>query len=147
MRIKCQHGYFKFFEDAPGEISRFASIYGFELEPKDDYYTFSFLLDAPEYSFIGKPYLGLPAIKKFAGHPWEVMRENNFIYDFTLDMMRLIQTVILKSDLKEAGNYFVSSGLLMPGSFRDDGKRVKEYTAWMIWSTSKFKYSEVVFES
>lgn len=146
MRIKCQHGYFKFFEDEPGEISKFNSLYDFGLVAKNDYYTFPFLVDAPEYSFILKPYLGIPAIANFAGEPWEVMEENKLVYDFDLGLVKPILSVIKKAELTDAGNYFVANGLLAPGSFNIRGKRVVEYSAWLSWSTFKFKYTEVIYE-
>lgn len=146
MKIKCIHGYFIFEETEVGQIARFNSIFGLGVVPNDDHYTFPFLVDAPEHSFDGSTYLGAAATETFAGKPWEVMRTNELIYDFNSGSVKQISSVSTKANLVETGFYFTSSGLLMPGSFRDDGKRVTDYTAWFIFSSMKFRYTEVVYE-
>ncbi len=146
MQLKCIHGYFKFRETRPGQISVFSNMSGFLFEGQDDYFTFSFLKDAPKYSILGKSYLGVPAIKTFEGEPWEVMRENKLVYDFTKNLVVPISTIVLPVSLSETTNYFLSNGMIVPGSLTDEGLRVKDYAAFFLFDTGKFKYSEVEFE-
>lgn len=146
MKIRCDHGYFFFEEERAGEISKFSSLYGFTLVPKDTYYTFAALELAPDFSLVALPYLGVPAVKTFEGKPWTVMRENGFVYNFGTGLVVPIESVITRATVYSAGFYLVSDGLLLPGSLSADGKRVTEYTAHMVWDQAKFRYTEVVYE-
>lgn len=144
MKIKCLHGYFKFWEPKAGVISDFSSLFGFDLVSIDDYFTFSALEDAPRYSIIGGTYLGATATKTFEGDPWEVMRENNLVYDFAKDVIVPIASIVQKMQLDSTNRYFLSNGMILPGSLTDDGTRVTDYAAFFI--NPLFKYSEVIFE-
>ncbi len=146
MQIRCMYGYFMFRETRAGQISSFANFSGFEFKAVDDYYTFSFLEDAPGYSILGGAYLGAPCIKTFEGKPWEIMRANKLIYDFTIDAVVPIAAVIQSVRLGETANYFVSNGMIIPGSVTEDGSRVTDYSAFYLFDTVKFRYSEVSFE-
>lgn len=143
MKVRCDHGYFFFEEERAGELSRFASVYGFELVAKDTYYTFAALMEAPDFSLTAVPYLGVPALKVYAGKPWEVMRENGLVYNFTLGRVVPIQSVTSRAVVQNAGLYRIADGLLLPGSIGDGGLRVTEYTAHLVWDSSKFRYTEV----
>lgn len=144
MRIDCLHGYFKFTEAKAGELSRFIDLYGLELERSGDHYTFSDLVDAPEYAIAGAPYLRIPAIKTFSGPPWEVMRANRLVYDFTKGLVLPIFAIIQPLKLSQAGNFLVSTGMIIPGSVTVDGSRVTDYSAhWSEWG--EFRYSGVEY--
>lgn len=146
MKIRCVHGYFMIREDFAGELARFARLYDLEFVPKDDYYTFKDLEEAPDYSLEGQPYLGSPAPKTFAGRPWEVMRENGLVYDFTTGLVDQIDTVSERADLSETEFYYTSDGLLLPGSLAADGTRVTDFTAEYVWQSSNFRYTEVIYD-
>lgn len=143
MLINCQHGYFKFREAKQGEISEFVRQVGLDLVFVDDYFTFPLLEDAPKYSIVGKPYLGVPAIKTFEGEPWEVMRENDLIYDFNKEVVLPILSVTDLISLDQGRNYYITDGLILPGSIMADGSRVTEYSAWLYFDTWRFKYTEI----
>jgi hypothetical protein len=146
MKVSCQHGFFKFWEAKAGQISDFISTYGFDLISENDYFTFSFLSDAPKYSIAGGEYLGALATKTFEGEPWEVMRENNLVYDFNLDKVVLIETIIQPVQLKTTDRYILADGMILPGSLTDAGERVTDYAAFYLFDSVKFKYSEVTVE-
>lgn len=144
MKINCQHGYFTFEESRPGDISRFMSLFaGLSIVSIGNRFTFEDLADAPEYSIAGKTYLGAIATATFTGTPGEIMRENKLIYDFDLGTLRPIASIVKKIKLSTASNYFLTPGLIMPGSLTDDGTRVTDYSAWYLFDSGKFKYSEV----
>lgn len=146
MRIDCLHGYFKFYEERPGQVFEFATLFGLDVVPMGDYYTLSGLEDAPDYSIVGGTYLDVPAIATFEGPPWEVMRANKIIYNFSLDLAQSRLTVTSAVKAVQAESYYISTGLMVPGSFRDDGLRVTDYSAWFSKDTMKFKYSQVTYE-
>ncbi len=144
MTIDCLHGYFIFREDRSGEISEFMSLYdGLVLEKKDDYYTFSSLVAAPEYSVAGVTYLGAQTTETYEGKPWEIFEANGLIYNFELDQVQLINEVTQRVSIKTAKNYFITPGLILPGAVTEDGTRVTDYAAR--YSFLKFRYSEVTF--
>lgn len=143
MRIKCLHGYFLFEETRLGQISDFMRRFGFSLVQVGPFYTFETLADAPRYSLKGKPLMGVPATKNFEGEPWEVFAENAVVYDFSKDLVLPIGLVVQPTTVLQAGNRFVSPGLILPGSTTEGGKRVKDYAAWYSRDTLRFLYSEV----
>jgi hypothetical protein len=130
-----------------GELSYFASRYKLEIEPENDFYTFARLVNAPRYSIQTKPYIDPAAIasKTFEGNPWDVMRENNLVYDFTLDMVRPIVSITKKLQIQGALNYFFSDGLLLPGSINSLGQRVLSYSGYFASDGLQFRYSEVEY--
>lgn len=146
MRIECIHGYFRFFETSVGQISRFMSMFGLEIERNDDHFTFSALVDAPTYSIAGGTFLGIPTIKTFEGRPWDVMRANRLIYDFNKGIVRPIDSVLQTLTLEQSGNYYLTSGMILPGSIIEDGSRVTDYAAFYSSDRASFKYSELTYE-
>ncbi len=145
MKIKCLHGYFIFEELAPGQVSKFMSIFGLSLVPKENYFTFSDLEDAPDFSLLGLPYLEAVTTKTFAGKPWEIFEANGFVYNYDLGLVVPILSVVQRVSIFNAGTHFLSDGLVLPGSLTDEGKRVKDYAAWFSSGHMRFKYSEVTY--
>jgi hypothetical protein len=141
MRIRCVHGYYFFEESSVGQLSDFMNRYALSIVPNGDHFTFEFLKDAPRYSILGNPYLGAPAIKTFEGEPWEIMRENQLVYNFQTGLMQSLLAVTQVTPLNNAGRYYVSNGLILPGSLTDGGLRVTDYSAR--YSGLRFQYSEV----
>jgi hypothetical protein len=137
------HGYFVFEEQRAGEVSDFMRLFEVDLVRKDHYFTFEDLEDAPDYSIAGAPLLNTVAIATFAGLPWEVFEQNELVYDFTTGLLVPLLSITRIVSLKAAGNYFVSPGLILPGSLTDEGTRVTAYASWFSFDTMKFKYSEV----
>lgn len=146
MKIKCLHGYFVFEESRAGEASDFSSLFGLDLVRKADYFTFADLEDAPEYSIKGASLLNAVATKTFEGPPGEVFRANEMVYNYDTGLLVPISSVTNIVQLYNAGNFYVSPGLIFPGSLTDRGFRVTDYAAWFSTDTLKFKYSEVTSE-
>jgi hypothetical protein len=143
MKIKCQHGFFLFEERSPGDVSQFISLFGFDIVPYKEKFTFDFLSTAKDYSILGNTYLGALATKTFEGEPYEIMAENDLIYDFNKNLVVNIFTVSQQIRLLKSGSLFISDGLLLPGSFNETGKRVIDFSGWFSFDNFKFKYSEV----
>jgi hypothetical protein len=143
MRISCLHGFFRFYEDYPGECSEFADLYGFDLVFENDYFTFETLSDADDYSIVGKTFCGAIATKNYAGLPWEIMRENSLVYNFNLDQVVPIATITTIAKILFAGSSYSFDGLVMPGSLLSDGSRIKDYSARFSLYLSKYNYSWV----
>lgn len=145
MLIKCVHGFFKFYETESGQISKFNSLYGLEVvRTTDGFYTFSALQAAPDHSIKASTYLGAVATATFGGDPWDVMRANGLVYDWTTGTLKPLTQILVRAAFSDAGSYFVSSGLILPGSLASGGKRITDYTARLIWSSSKFRYTEII---
>ncbi len=145
MRINCLHGYFIFEEQRSGEVSDFISMFGLDIVRKENHFIFGDLEDAPDFSIAGKKYIDTVAIKNYEGNPWEIFEQNKLIYNYDKGLVVPISTVTNFVTLNNAGNFFVSDGLIMPGSITDDG-RVTDYAAWFTTDTMKFKYSAVDYE-
>lgn len=144
MRIECNHGYFKFWEDKVGQVSDFISRYGLAIEFFNGDFIFSDLVDAPDFSIKGGTFLGCPTTETFEGHPWEVMRANRIVYDFSTGRVVPIDTILQTVKLKAYGNFFRASGMIIPGSVMEDGSRVTDYAAH--FQNPDFKYSAVDYE-
>lgn len=146
MIIKCIHGYFIVREQDEGEVARFNSLYSQDLKPKDDYFTFDALVDAPSHSLIAQLFLGLPAVKTYSGQPWEVMEQNSFVYDFTLKAVRPIASITNVVKLQRRLDSWFMKGLIQPGSATSDWQKITGYTCHLdIKSALTYNYSELTF--
>lgn len=145
MQIRCIHGYFIFREHRVGELSDFVSMTGLRLVSKEDYFTFEALENAPDYTIEGAKVLGATAIKTFEGRPWEVFEANALVYDFIHNKVVPISQVTQKFNIKTALNKFVTSGLILPGSIAQDGRKVRDFQCWTPLDRINFQYSEVRF--
>lgn len=141
MRVECIHGYFKFVEYRPGQISDFMSRYGLRISRAEDHFTFTDLVGAPDYSIEGGTFLGCLTTETYEGPPWEVMRVNKIVYDFAKGVVVPIASVSNTITMQSAGRYLLTDGMIIPGSVTDDGKRVTDYAAH--YEDLHFKYSEV----
>lgn len=146
MKLICSHGYFKLEEFTQGEFSDFMSYSGLAIERNGDHFTFDGLVDAPKYSIAGGKYLGCPTTETFEGEPWEVMRANGLVYNFSNGTVVPIETVLTSVHLSSAGNFYDAGGMIQPGSVTDDGKRVTDYAASFSIGQLAFRYSEVTSE-
>jgi len=145
LKIDCLHGFFIFREVEVGQISDFMSFTGFSLVKWRDAYTFEGIEEAPGFSIIGKTVLDAPATATFEGEPWEVFEENGLVYDFGKGLVLPIASIVQSVKINQAGNRFISNGLILPGSLTDSGKRVKDYSAWFSRDTLRFLYSAVEY--
>lgn len=146
MKLRVLHGYFIFTETKVGQVSDFISLTKIPIVPKGEFYTLEALEDMPEYSITGKLLLGaVPAIETFEGKPWEVMEANEMVFDLTLGILRPILSIVNVVAISQAGNRFISNGLIQPGSITADGDRVKDYSAWFSRDTLRWTYSEVTY--
>lgn len=143
MRISCIHGYFIFQELRVGQVSDFMSRYGLELVSMGAYYTFKDLESAPRYSLKNKTLFNNVAKVNFEGEPWQVFEKNGLVYDFSKGLVVPISSVTQMTTIDQAGNKFISPGLIKPGSTTEGGQRVKDYSAWFSRDTLTFVYSEV----
>lgn len=143
MKITCRHGYYIFEEKKTGDLSDFVSLFELPLVQVDNYFTFEALQDAPDFSLNGSTYLDADAIKSFAGKPWEVMRENELVFDFNNLEVVDINSIDTNLDIEKAGRFYLSSGLILAGSVTDDGSRVTDYAAHFDKDTMQFRYSFV----
>lgn len=145
MQIKCAHGFFIFKEDRAGEVADFMGLWSLDLVPYEDNFTFKELEDAPEYSIKGGAYLGAICTKTFAGKPWEVFEANGFIFDFGSGLIKQKSEITIPVELQVSGIYYVSNGLILPGSMLS-GQKIISYTAHYSFDKSRFRYSEVTFD-
>lgn len=145
LKINCLHGYFKFQEQRAGEVSDFISLFGLNLSKQDDFFTFDALVDAPKYSIQGESYLDAIAIENFEGKPWEIFKANELVYNYDTGLVQPLETIVQIVTLSASGNFYLSPGLILPGSITDGGSRIIDYAAWVTIDTMKFKYSEVGF--
>ena len=146
MRIVCNHGYFKFFEEKQGEIAKFNTRYGQDLKFVNDYYTFTGLSELNNYSIKGALYSNMVSTKTYAGEPWEIMRQNGFVFNFVLGVL---------SNILITGNFFkpvnvgafkYSEGLVLPGSYSYDARKVTGYTCRFDFDSALYRYTEFYYE-
>lgn len=144
MKIKCLSGFFIFEETALGEMGRFASIFELDLAPwRGNLFTFEALKDAPLYAIEGNTYLGEIVSTTYEGEPWEIFDKNNLVYNFTINKVVNKSTITQPVDIKTGLYSYSTNGLILPSSIMDDGRRVKDYSAWYSFGYNQFKYSEV----
>lgn len=146
MRIICRHGHFAFYPKDAHDIASFADLFTEELVRVGDFYTFSFLKDAPDFSIQGKPFLGLPAVKTFEGAPWEVMRENGFVYNVAAKAIVPKASIVLLSSLELSRDFWTTENpLVQPGSRMPSGEQILSYDAEYIRQASQLRVFEVQY--
>lgn len=145
MKIRCDHGFFRFYEEYSGEASDFMFKYEVELEVKDNYFTFKQIAGAMDYSLFNKPYLSSIANKTFQGKPWEVFKANKFTFDFLLGLVIPIDSVTYEARLDNAGNVYKSLALIVPGTIDQSGNRIISYLCFFNSNRSTYTYSGVEF--
>lgn len=146
MRIKCLDGFFVLDELEPGSISRFQSRFGLEVSPFREKFTFKQLENPLDYAIKGQPYLGATATKTFSGEPWEIFKANSLIFDFTDGVVKQKSAVTSLFKIEQAGNYWISQGLILPGSLTTDGKKIISYSCHYFFDSMRFRYSEVAYD-
>jgi hypothetical protein len=145
MKLKCLHGFYLFEETQVGQLSDYSSFTGFSLVRFRDKYTFADLEDIENYSLISKPILNYLATETFSGEPWEVFEQNSVVYDFTSGLIVPISSITTKAIVQQAGNRFVSPGLILAGSYTNTAQRVKGYSAFYSRDTQRWLYSEIEY--
>lgn len=143
MKIDCINGFFIFTELKVGQISDFMKYSGLDLVKLNGFYTFSDLEEIPGFTIAGTPFLNLVSTKTYQGEPWELFDQNGVVYNFLTGLLVPIVSVTQLIKLSVAGNKFITSGLILPGSLTPEGKRIKSYSGYFSRDTLNFNYSEV----
>ncbi len=129
MRVLCRHGHIALYPRRASDVNTFAASFGVEIEREEDYYTFSGLIDAPEYSLKGSPYLDLPATITFQGKPWDVMKENNFLYNIALKKLVPKASIVAITEITQKGLFYVcNTSILQPGVRTRSGDQILSYS-------------------
>jgi hypothetical protein len=123
VKINCLNGFYKFIPENPLDLSRLKTAFEIELVPCGDYFTFSILREMDSFSIMGFPIMSgiIPstaiAKKNFAGKKWEILKENNLIYNLQLDAITE-QLVAIKPYMltKSIGNYYVFNKIPQAGN-------------------------------
>jgi hypothetical protein len=148
MRILVRHGHFAFFPKNTKDVARFSRFFDQELVREDDYYTFEGLAGLPRFSLTGLAFGDLPALTTYEGRgPWEVMRENNFVFNVDLGILvpklsitKTVQPILIDS-------YFISPApLFQPGSRDSSGQQILSYDGEFMLDTSQLRMLEVSYE-
>lgn len=130
MRCLVRHGHFSFFPKVASDVARFNSYFGADLvrDPEHDFYTFKELAGLADYCLEGKVYKDLPATKTYEGKPWEILRENGWVFSLALKTLVLKETIAIPVNPALVNYYFVTdSPLLQPGSVNAAGSRILSY--------------------
>lgn len=148
MKVLCRHGHFAFFPRDESDISRFANYYNLTLVSENDYYTFPTLKGAPRYSLRLLPWVGLPATVTYEGqNPWDVMRENRFVFSLAFRTVVPVTSVITLIELPRSANYFLAStALIQPGSRLKTGQQILSYDGEYLPDSFKLKIRSFGFE-
>lgn len=147
MRLLCRHGHYAFYPDESYEIQVFNSFYGSSLVRDGDFYTFIGQVGAPNYSLIGKTYKNIPAIARYEGKPWEVMRENGFVFNLATGLFVPAATILTTIKLTMTGQFFLTSNaIVQAGSFDATGQRVLSYDSEFWIEQNQLRVIEYKYE-
>ncbi len=129
MRVICRHGHYAFYPRKTSDIYQFANSFDFDLVREEDYFTFAALKGAPRYSLAGSPYLDVPALETFEGNPWDVMRENDFVYNVDSEILVPKASVMATVEISQKGLFYVTNvPLLQAGSRNVLGRQILSYS-------------------
>jgi hypothetical protein len=148
MRILCRHGHFALYPESAEEISKFQSWTNTKLFRSDDFYTFERLYDLPNYSLTGAPFGNILALKTFEGKPWEVMKENGYVYNVTTKLIVPKLAIVDMVSLNFGQYYYsVQNGILQPGTRQPlPPKQILSYDAYFDCDKFQLKIFGVEYE-
>lgn len=148
MRVIVRHGHFTFYPRDSEDVARFTQYFQTELVPEDDYFTFPALKGLPRYSIAPKPFGNLPAVVTYEGRrAWDVMRENEFVYDVTTELLVPALAVVHLASLAQATYYWVvQRTLLQPGAILPTGQRLLSYDAEFLQDWQQLRLRSVGYE-
>lgn len=146
LKINCLHGFFIFEESEPGQISRFTTLFGLSFARWREAFTFENLENAPTFAISGQKYLNAAVDLTFAGEPWDIMKANGLVYNFGTGELIKKSEVKTLINLEQSGAYWLSSGLILPGSLLKDGRKIHSYNAHFSFNTLRFRYSGVDYD-
>lgn len=147
MRVVCRHGHFAFYPRNEIEVSRFNAIFNQPLFRDEDFYTFALLKAAPTYSLKGKAYLGATALVSYASSPWEILRQNGFVYDFTEMTLRPKAQIVSVINLAVTEDYWAADApLIQAGGFDSSGQKIVSYDGEIDLQTSQLRLFEVEYD-
>lgn len=127
MRVLCRHGHLAFYPRRASDVARYIRFFETEMERLEDFYTFPELVEAEHFSIAGRSYLGLVATVTFEGRPWDVMRENGFVFDVTKRKLVRLASVSLTVELPLSDHYYIAPPLVQPGSRDRSGRKILSY--------------------
>lgn len=145
MRVYCKNGYYKFYPQDIGALKFFIEATGFNLKAEKDYYTFDTLANLNNYIFAGWP-LGLSiAIKNYAGDKSELLKVNQVTYNYTIDQIVPIVSIIGKLRIDE-GAYMSTPELPQVGKFTGLLNRVTGFSGFYDWKLKVYKIERLFYD-
>lgn len=148
MRVLCRHGHLAFYPRTAADVIKFCDFFGVELQRVDDYYTFEPLAELERYSLTGKLYGTLPALTTYEGRaPWEVMRENGFVYHLETEALLAKESVFVKINPPFVGDFFLAeTPLIQPGSRNAAGQQILSYSGEFVDGLFQLRVTEFGYE-
>lgn len=147
MRVLCRHGHIAFYPRQATEIARFTQYFGVELERVRDFYTFPLLAEAPDFSLEGLAYLDVPALATFEGEPWDVMRENGFVYNVDKESIVRKETILTQINSPLVGQFYLPGvPLVQPGSRNASGNQILSYDGEYMIDLNQLRLSGFHYE-
>lgn len=144
MRILSRHGHYAFYPEHSSEIADFCKAFDITLEREDDFYTFPALKGLKDYSLATVVYKDIAATVNYEGKPWEIMRENEVVYNIGLEkVVPLISITTTLSLTLADGFYNVNVPLIQAGSIVPTGERIVDYDAIFVEEYKQLKVMEV----
>lgn len=148
MRIVCEKGFYKFFPQTTGEITRFQTKYGANLKECDEYFTFESLASLPNFSIQGQPYVGVaPALVTYAGKREEVMTKNGLSYYQPAKKVVLKRTFqgFFKLDYNYSNSIVMNN--LPQAYFYDDLGVINGFVGFVDVSVMRYKIEKFFYEN
>lgn len=147
MRVLCDHGFYRFYPDDNGSLARFSHLFAIDLEKERDYYTFSYLKGLKDYSLAGSFYSTGLATKTFEGYPWEIMRANGLVFNFSTGLLVPKIAIINSEKLIPANQFFLcGSRLLQAGSRDQSANQILSYDSDFDFDINKQRIRWVSYE-
>lgn len=147
MRVLCRHGHYSFFPRTESDLGRFVNYYQQELVSDGDFYTFPFLKNLETFSLPLILYKNLPGNSIFEGKPWEVMKENGFVYSLGLKVLVPKESITYVINPPKTGFYFTSqTPMIQAGSFNSAGRQILSFDAEYQFDIQKLRVREFSYE-
>jgi hypothetical protein len=134
-----------FWESKAGDIARLQEVLKLKVVSVGEHYTLERLAKVPPLTIKGRPLLDVTASHTICAEPWVIFEKNQVVFDFRTNKLVPIDSIDIRTRIETGLFWYISGGLILPGSTTDGGQRVKDYSAWFNFGRFSFRYSEVGF--
>ena len=143
MKVRCIKGYYKFYPEKSLDLTSLKEVFGYNLLPVDEYYTFPVLARMDYYSIEGQSIGGLTATANYAGKRSDVLEANAAVYNVESEDIKLLSSINIRYAVElDPGYYYAFTNIPQAGGKIND-KVFTSFSAYIDFSVNVIRVSDI----